>query len=93
MRDHDALRDLVRARESAKKINCARASAHKFCWRHVVRPQVGVTPDVEYLEWGSACLHFAVKAQEAPLPGLPGTVGAHDRTDYATGRIDSNSVK
>src|SRR6266446_9835092 len=66
---HEALRDLVRAREAAKKDQLrARHRMSKFLLRHGRRPPVGVTPWTGmYLEWVKRDVHFAVKAQEATL--------------------------
>jgi len=67
--EHEALRDLVRAREAAKKDQLrARHRLSKFLLRHGRRPPVGVQPwRVQYLEWVKRDVHFAVKAQEATL--------------------------
>ena len=67
--EHEALRDLVRAREAAKKDQLrARHRLSKFLLRHGRRPPVGATPwTVKYLEWVKRDVHFAVKAQEATL--------------------------
>src|ERR1700687_2484191 len=66
---HEALRDVVRAREAAKKDQLrARHRLSKFLLRHGRRPPVGVQPwTVKYLEWVKRDVHFAVKAQEATL--------------------------
>src|SRR6266446_2702480 len=56
--EHEALRDLVRARHRLSK----------FLLRHGRRPLVGVKPWTGmYLEWVKRDVHFAVKAQEATL--------------------------
>src|SRR5260370_14664047 len=67
--EHEALRDLVRAREAAKKDQLrARHRLRKFLLRHCRRPPVGATPwAVKYLGWVNRDVHFAVKAQEATL--------------------------
>jgi len=67
--EHEALRDLVRAREAAKKDQLrARHRLSKFLLRHGRRPLVGVKPWTGmYLEWVKRDVHFAVKAQEATL--------------------------
>jgi transposase len=67
--EHEALRDLVRAREAAKKDQLrARHRLSKFLLRQGRRPPVGVTPwTVTYLGWVKREVHFAVKAQEATL--------------------------
>src|SRR5258708_9272426 len=68
--EHEALRDLVRAREAAKKDQLrARHRLSKFLLRHGRRPPMGATPwTVKYLEMVKRDVHFAVKAQEARLP-------------------------
>ncbi len=67
--EHEALRDLVRAREAAKKDQLrARHRLSKFLLRQGQRPPVGVQPwTVKYSEWVKRDVHFAVKAQEATL--------------------------
>jgi transposase len=66
---HEALRDVVRAREAAKKDQLrARHRLSKFLLRHGRRPPLGVTPwTVKYLEWVKRDVHFALQAQEATL--------------------------
>jgi transposase len=66
---HEALRDLVRAREAAKKDQLrARHRLGKFLLRHGRRPPTGVRPWTErYLTWVRQEVHFAPPAQEATL--------------------------
>src|SRR6185369_11812551 len=61
--EHEALRDLVRAREAAKKDQLrARHRLSKFLLRHGRRPPVGVALwTVKDLEWVKRDVHFAVK--------------------------------
>lgn len=63
---HEALRDLVRAREAAKKDQLrARHRLGKFMLRHGRRPQTGVTPwTARYLAWLRQ-VEFEQPAQEA----------------------------
>lgn len=67
--DHEALRDLVRAREAAKKDQLrARHRLSKFLLRHGRRPPQGVTSwTVKYLEWVKRDVHFTAQAQEVTL--------------------------
>jgi transposase len=66
---HEALRDLVRAREAAKKDELrARHRLNKFLLRHGRRPPMGVKPwTMKYLEWVKREVHFEQLAQEATL--------------------------
>lgn len=66
---HEALRDVVRAREAAKKDQLrARHRLHKFLLRHGRRPPMGVTVwTIKYLEWVKREVHFEQLAQEATL--------------------------
>ncbi len=66
---HEALRDLVRAREAAKKDQLrARHRLSKFLLRHGRRPPVGIHSwTVKYLEWVQREVHFAERAQEVTL--------------------------
>jgi transposase len=66
---HEALRDLVRAREAAKKDQLrARHRLNKFLLRHGRRPSVGGKGwTVNYLEWVKRDVHFEQMAQEATL--------------------------
>jgi transposase len=65
---HEALRDLVRAREAAKKDQLrARHRLGKFLLRHGRRPSERMTPWTQrYLTWIKA-VHFEQPAQEATL--------------------------
>lgn len=66
---HEALRDLVRAREAAKKDELrARHRLNKFLLRHGRRPPMGVKLwTMKYLEWVKREVHFEQMAQEATL--------------------------
>lgn len=66
---HEALRDLVRAREAAKKDQLrARHRLIKFLLRHGRRPPTGVKPWTRnYLAWVKHEVHFEPMAQEATL--------------------------
>src|SRR6202163_2808661 len=66
---HEALRDLVRAREAAKKDQLkARHRLGKFLLRHGRRPPMGVKAwTMKYLEWVRREVHFEQRAQEATL--------------------------
>jgi transposase len=66
---HEALRDLVRAREAAKKDELrARHRLSKFLLRHGRRPPTGVKAwTIKYLEWVTREVHFEQLAQEATL--------------------------
>lgn len=66
---HEALRDLVRAREAAKKDQLrARHRLNKFLLRQGRRPPMGVKPWTrKYLDWIKAEVHFAIQAQEVTL--------------------------
>ena len=65
---HEALRDLVRAREAAKKDHLrARHRLGKFLLRHGRRPPTAMTSWTQrYLAWVKT-VHFAPAAQEATL--------------------------
>jgi transposase len=67
--EHEALRDLVRAREAAKKDQLrARHRLSKFLLRHGRRAPLGVRSwTVKYLEWVKRDVHFAARAQEVTL--------------------------
>jgi len=67
--DHEALRDVVRAREAAKKDQLrARHRLSKFLLRHGRRPPTEVkTWTMKYLEWVKREVHFQQMAQEATL--------------------------
>jgi transposase len=77
---HEALRDLVRAREAAKKDQLrARHRLGKFLLRHGRRPPEGVRPWTQrYLAW-VAQVHFDQPAQEATLADY-----VHEVTHAAT---------
>jgi transposase len=64
---HEALRDLVRAREEAKQDELrARHRLSKFLWRHGRRSPMGVkTWTMKYLEWMKREVHFEQMAQAA----------------------------
>jgi transposase len=66
---HEALRDLVRAREAAKKDQLrARHRLGKFLLRQGRRPPSGVQPwTLKYLAWVKQEVHFEQPAQEATL--------------------------
>ena len=66
---HEALRDLVRAREAAKKDQLrARHRLGKFLLRHGRRPSERMTPWTQrHLTWIKQAVHFEQPAQEATL--------------------------
>jgi len=66
---HDALRDLVRAREAAKQDQLrARHRLSKFLLRHGRRPPVGTKAWTQkYLAWVKQTVRFEQPAQEATL--------------------------
>jgi transposase len=66
---HEALRDLVRAREAAQKDQLrARHRLSKFLLRHGRRPSTGTKPwTMKYGEWVKQEVHFEQMAQEATL--------------------------
>jgi len=66
---HEALRDLVRAREAAKKDQLrARHRLSKFLLRHGRRPPMGVQLwTLKYMEWVKREVRFEQPAQEATL--------------------------
>jgi len=66
---HEALRDVVRAREAAKKDQLrARHRLSKFLLRHGRRPPMGVKVwTIKYLEWVKREVRFEQLAQEATL--------------------------
>ena len=63
---HEALRDLVRAREAAKQDQLrARHRLGKFLLRHGQRPPMGVKPwTMKYMKWMREQVNFAQPAQE-----------------------------
>lgn len=66
--DHEALRDLVRAREAAKKDQLkARHRLGKFLLRHGRRPEGIKAWTKQYMEWIKAHVHFPQAALEATL--------------------------
>jgi transposase len=66
---HEALRDLVRAREAAKKDELrTRHRLGKFLLRHARRPPTAVKAWTQgYLAWVRSAVHFEHQAQEAAL--------------------------
>ena len=66
---HEALRDLVRAREAAKRDQLrARNRLTKFLLRHGKRPPQGVKPwTLSYMDWVRKEVHFEPLAQQATL--------------------------
>jgi transposase len=66
---HEAMRDLVRAREAAKKDQLrARHRLGKFLLRHGRRPSARMTPWTQrHLTWVKQAVHFEQPAQEATL--------------------------
>ena len=66
---HEALRDLIRAREAAKKDQLrARHRLGKFLLRHGRRPATKMTPwTAQYMNWIASQVHFDQPAQEATL--------------------------
>ena len=66
---HEALRDLVRAREAAKKDQLrARHRVGKFLLRHGRRPPTGMRSWTQrHLAWIKTAVHFEQPAQEATL--------------------------
>jgi transposase len=66
---HEALRDVVRAREAAKKDQLrARHRLGKFLLRHGQRPPTGMTAWTQrHLAWIKTAVHFAEPAQDATL--------------------------
>src|SRR4051795_3988209 len=66
---HEALRDLVRAREAAKKDQLrARHRLGKFLLRHGRRPPTAMKPWTQaHLAWVKRAVHFDQAAQEATL--------------------------
>ncbi len=80
---HEALRDLVRAREAAKQDQLrARHRLGKFLLRHGQRPpQPMKTWTQKYLAWVKTAVHFSQPAQEATLLDY-----LHE-VDHAAGRL------
>ncbi len=81
---HEALRDLVRAREAAKKDQLrARHRLGKFLLRHGRRPAIAMTPWTQrHLTWVKQAVHFEQPAQEATLLDY-----IHE-VDHVAGRIE-----
>jgi transposase len=81
---HEALRDLVRAREAAKKDQLkARHRLGKFLLRHGRRPPEGVKAwTVKHLEWVKGHVHFELPAQEETL------LDYRTEVDHARDRIE-----
>ena len=81
---HEALRDLVRAREAAKTDQLrARHRLGKFLLRHGRRPPTTMKAWTQtHLTWVKSAVHFAHAAQEATLLDY-----LHE-VDHAAGRIE-----
>lgn len=81
--EHEALRDLVRAREAAKKDQLrARHRLGKFLLRHGKRPvDAGKAWTKKYIEWIKAHVKFPEPAREAALQDYL------DEVDHASARI------
>ena len=81
---HEALRDLVRAREAAKKDQlCARHRLAKFLLRHGRRPPAATKAWTQaYLTWVTSAVHFEYAAQEATL------LDYRHEVDHVAGRIE-----
>jgi transposase len=81
---HEALRDLVRAREAAKKDQLrARHRLGKFLLRHGRRPPTATKAWTQsHLTWVKSAVHFEHAAQEATLLDY-----LHE-VDHAAGRIE-----
>ena len=80
--DHEALRDLVRAREAAKKDQLkARHRLGKFLLRHGRRPEGLKAWTKQYLEWIKSHVHFDQPALEATLADYL------EEVDHVAGRI------
>lgn len=91
-KDHEALRDLVRAREAAKSDQLrARHRLHKFLLRHGRRAPSGITPWTQkHLEWVKREVHFEPQAQEAVLLDYLTEVDhARDRIERLETAIDA----
>ena len=80
--DHEALRDLVRAREAAKKDQLkARHRLGKFLLRHGRRPQGLKAWSKQYVDWIKTHVRFAQKALEATLADYL------EEVDHVAGRL------
>src|SRR5499427_5835317 len=84
---HEGLRDLVRAREAAKKDQLrARHRLGKFLLRHGKRPPADAKPwTVKYLLWVKREVHFEQLAQEATLLDY---INGVDHSADRIGRLD-----
>jgi len=82
-KEHEALRDLVRAREAAKSDQLrARHRLHKFLLRHGRRAPQEIKPWTQkHLDWVRQQVHFERAAQEAVL------LDYLTEVDHARGRI------
>ena len=67
--EHEALRDIVRAREAAKKDQlCARHRLGKYFLRQGIRPPVKMTTWTQkYMEWIKRDVHFRSAPQQTIL--------------------------
>ena len=91
-REHEALRDLVRAREAAKSDQLrARHRLHKFLLRHGRRSPAGIKPWTEkHLVWVKRQVRFDSPAQEAVLLDyLTEVEHARDRIERLERDIDA----
>jgi transposase len=81
---HEALRDLIRAREAAKKDQLrARHRLGKFLLRHGRRPTEKMTPwTAKHMDWIKRQVHFDQPALEATL------LDYVQEVDHAVARID-----
>ncbi len=89
--EHEALRDLVRAREAAKKDQLkARHRLSKFLLRHGRRPPEGIrTWTQKHLEWVKGHVRFELPAQEETLLDyLTEVQHARDRIERLERAID-----
>jgi transposase len=83
---HEALRDLVRAREAAKKDQLkARHRLGKFLRRHGRRPQGLKAWTKQYLDWIKTHVHFDQPALEVHAGRLLGGSGSRRGTHSETG--------
>src|SRR6266581_1530151 len=89
---HEALRDLVRAREAAKSDQLrARHRLQKFLLRHGRRPPQGIKAWTQkHLDWVRREVHFEAPAQEAVLVDhLAEVEHARERVRRLEGAIDT----
>ena len=88
---HEALRDLVRAREAAKRDQLrARHRLQKFLLRHGCRPPAGVTPWTQRFRQWVGALTFANPAQEATrLDYVTEVAHAADRIERLERALDA----